>query len=242
MALDRSLPTPLYHQVRDLLLEEIQSGAISPGEKIPSEAELEAKYEISRITVRQAIQNLVQEGLLYRQQGRGTFVARPRVRHSLNALTSFSRQMIDRGMTPSTKLIEADIVAAKGPVREWLAIPDGELVTKLRRLRLANEEVMGIQTAYVPISLCPDLADAISDNVSLYDLFDRKYGLHPARAIENYSAVLLEPHEARLLDQKQRHPALAAERITYLADNRALEYVVSVLRADRYTLTVELHG
>jgi len=242
MAIDRNLSTPLYHQVRDLLREEIQSGGISPGEKIPSEAELGAKYGISRITARQAIQSLAQEGLLYRQQGRGTFVARPRVRHSLNALTSFSRQMTDRGMTPSTKLIEADIVAARGPVREALAIPDGALVTKLRRLRLADREVMGIQTAYVPLGLCPDLVDVIDDNVSLYDLFRQKYGLRPARATECYSAVLLEPLEARLLDQKQRQPALAAERTTYLLDNRALEYVVSILRADRYTLTVELHG
>lgn len=242
MALDRNLSTPLYHQVRDLLLEEIQGGGISPGERIPSEAELEAKYEISRITVRQAIQSLVQEGLLYRQQGRGTFVARPRVRHSLNALTSFSRQMLDRGMSPSTKLLEVEIVAARGPVQESLAIPDGELVTKLRRLRLADREVMGIQTAYVPIRLCPNLVDVIGDNVSLYDLVRDKYDLRPARATENYAAVLLEPYEARLLDQKQRQPALAAERITYLADNRALEYVVSILRADRYTLTVELHG
>jgi GntR family transcriptional regulator len=242
MALDRSLSTPLYHQVRDLLLEEIQSGDISPGERIPSEAELEARYEISRITVRQAIQTLVQEGLLYRQQGRGTFVARPRVRHSLNALTSFSRQMLDRGMSPSTKLLEAEIVAARGQVQESLAVPDGELVTKLRRLRLADKEVMGLQTAYIPISLCPDLVDVIGDNVSLYDLFRDKYGLRPARATENYAAVLLESYEARLLDHKQRQPALAAERITYLSDNRALEYVVSILRADRYTLTVELHG
>jgi GntR family transcriptional regulator len=242
MSLNRDLATPLYHQIRDLLLDEIQNGGFSPGERIPSEADLEAKYKVSRITVRQAIQSLVQEGLLYRQQGRGTFVARPKVRHSLNTLTSFSRQMLDRGMTPSTKLIESEIVAARGLVQEALAVPDGTLVTKLRRLRLADEEVMGIQTAYIPVSLCPELADLIGDNISLYDLLRRKYDLRPVRAIENYTAVLLEPYEARLLDQKQRQPALAAERITYLADNRALEYVTSILRADRYTLTVELHG
>lgn len=242
MSLNRDLATPLYHQIRDLLLDEIQNGGFSPGERIPSEADLEAKYKVSRITVRQAIQSLVQEGLLYRQQGRGTFVARPKVRHSLNTLTSFSRQMLDRGMTPSTKLIESEIVAARGLVRESLAVPDGTLVTKLRRLRLADQEVMGIQTAYIPVSLCPGLADLIGDNISLYDLLRKKYDLRPVRAIENYTAVLLEPYEARLLDQKQRQPALAAERITYLADNRALEYVTSILRADRYTLTVELQG
>ncbi len=242
MSLNRDLATPLYHQIRDLLLDEIQNGGFSPGERIPSEADLEAKYKVSRITVRQAIQSLVQEGLLYRQQGRGTFVARPKVRHSLNTLSSFSRQMLDRGMTPSTKLIEAEIVTARGPVREALAVPDGTLVTKLKRLRLADQEVMGIQTAYIPVSLCPGLVDLIGDNISLYDLLKEKYNMRPVRAIENYTAVLLEPYEARLLDQKQRQPALAAERITYLADNRALEYVTSILRADRYALSVELQG
>ncbi|HBL36636.1 MAG TPA: phosphonate metabolism transcriptional regulator PhnF [Firmicutes bacterium] len=242
MQLNRDLSTPLYHQIRDLLLEEIQNGNLSPGERIPSEADLGNKYKVSRITVKQAIQSLVQEGLLYRQQGRGTFVARPKVSHSLNTLTSFSQQMLDRGMTPSTKLIEAEIVTARGRVQEALAISDGTLVTKLKRLRLADQEIMGIQTAYIPVSLCPGLIEIIGDNISLYCLFKEKYNLRLARAIENYTAVLLEPYEARLLDQKEGRPALAADRIAYLADNRALEYVISILRADRYTLSVELHG
>lgn len=238
--LDRNTATPLYHQIRDLLLEEIQRGDLAPGARTPSEAELGARYGVSRITVKQAIQALVQEGLLYRQQGKGTFVARPKVRHSLNRITSFSQQMLDRGLQPSTRLLENEVVAARGRVQEALAVPPGTLVTKLRRLRLADGEIMGLQTAYLPVDLCPDLVDALGEHESLYDLLRGRYRLSPARALENYTAVILDAHEARLLAVAEGSPALSAERVTYLADNRALEYVVSILRADRYTLYVEL--
>lgn len=239
---NRGISTPLYHQIRDFLRDELQNGTFRPGEKIPSEAELSARYRVSRITVKQAIQSLVQEGLLYRMQGKGTFVARPKVSHSLNRITSFSQQMRDRGMEPSTKIVEVEIVAARGRVREALAVSDGTLVTKVRRLRLADGEIMGVQTAYVPADMCPDLADYLEENVSLYELLRTRYGLVPARAIENYTAIVLDPYDARLLEVPEGSPALFAERMTYLADNRALEYVVSILRADRYTLSVDLQG
>lgn len=240
--LDRNTTTPLYRQIRDLLLEELQGGAIAPGGRIPSEAELGARYGVSRITVKQAIQALVHEGLLYRRQGKGTFVSRPRVPHDLNRITSFSQQMVSRGLHPTTRLLEAEIIAARGRVREALAVPGGTLVTKLRRLRLADGEPMGVQTAYIPVELCPDLIDALPKDASLYHLLKEKYRLSPVKALENYTAIVLDAHEARLLDVPEESPALAAERISYLPDNRALEYVVSILRADRYTLQVELQG
>jgi GntR family transcriptional regulator len=239
---NRNVSTPLYHQIRDFLRDELQNGEFKPGERIPSEAELSARYRVSRITVKQAIQSLVQEGLLYRMQGKGTFVARPKVAHSLNRITSFSQQMRDRGMAPSTKILEVEIVAARGRVREALAVAEGTLVTKVRRLRLADAEIMGVQTAYVPIDMCPDLADHLKENVSLYELLRTRYGLAPARALENYTAIVLDSYDARLLEVPEGSPALFAERMAYLADNRALEYVVSILRADRYTLSVDLQG
>lgn len=239
---NRNLSTPLYHQIRDFLRDELQNESFSPGEKIPSEAELSHKYKVSRITVKQAIQSLVQEGLLYRLQGKGTFVARPKVEHSLNRITSFSKQMMERGMKPSTRLLEAEIVAARGRVREALAVADRALVTKIRRLRLADGEIMGVQTAYVPVDLCPDLIDSLKENMSLYELLKTKYQLIPVRALENYTAITLDPYDARLLEVPEGSPALHAERMAYLPDNRALEYVVSILRADRYTLYVELQG
>lgn len=240
--LERNTVTPLYHQIRDRLREELREGVFSPGERVPSEAELGARYGVSRITAKQAIQALVQEGLLYRQQGKGTFVSRPRVPHNLNRITSFSQQIVDRGMKPATRLLEAEIVSARGRTREALAVPEGTLVTKLRRLRLADGEIMGVQTAYVPVELCPGLIDAIADDISLYRLFKEKYRTMPIRALENYTAIVLGTHDGRLLNVPEGSPALSVERISYLADNRALEYVVSILRADRYTLHVVLQG
>ncbi len=237
---NRSLSTPLYHQIRDSLREELRDESLRPGERIPSEAELSQRYRVSRITVKQAIQSLVQEGLLYRLQGKGTFVARPKVEHSLNRLTSFSQQMMDRGMKPSTRMLETEIVAARGRVREALAVADGTLVTKIRRLRLADGEIMGAQTAYVPVDLCPDLIDSLGEDMSLYEVLRTRYQLIPSRALENYTAITLDPYDARLLEVPEGSPALYAERMTYLPDNRTLEYVVSILRADRYKLYVEL--
>src|SRR5437899_12188895 len=134
--LERTNPLPLYYQLKEVLKQQIRSGHLAPHTAIPSEPELVANYHVSRATVRQALTELVHEGLLYRQHGRGTFVCEPRIQQrSLSELTSFSEELRRRGKRPSGLLIVSELVRGSQSVREQLRLTDEEQVVRLERLR-----------------------------------------------------------------------------------------------------------
>lgn len=237
--LDRKSALPLYQQLREQLEARIRSGLWKPGDQIPTEDELCRMYQVSRSTVKQAIGELVQAGLLYRWQGKGTFVAKPRIRHRL-ALTSFTQDMVSRGLKPASRILGLEMIGASEAVASSLNVPVDSLVWRLDRLRLADGEPMGRQTAYLPVHLCPEIpADAVEKG-SLYEFLDKRYGLRSVRAIETYIPTVASAADAALLGVSPGTPLFAVERLSFLADNRVLEYVQSLLRGDRYTLYVEL--
>ncbi|HHV55442.1 MAG TPA: GntR family transcriptional regulator [Firmicutes bacterium] len=243
MTLNREDPLPLYQQMYDLLRADLEKGVYSPGEQIPTELELARRHGVSRITVKQAIQKLVLEGRLYRIQGKGTFVARPRLSRKLKTITSFTEELKQRNLRPGIKLLLFEVQTAVPKVARALGIGDHDAVAVLRRLRLGDDEPMGLQTAYLPFSLVHPLLreeDKLATG-SLYSVLEGM-GLRPVRAVEEYSAVLLDTPTAHLLGVRPGSPAFAVERVSYLPDDRPIEFVESFLRADRYTLQVELEG
>src|SRR5690606_5351457 len=137
---------------------------------IPTEAELEERFGVSRITIRKAVEELVSEGLVVRQQGRGTFVQRPKLTHVLNSITSWTERLTALGFTPKTLETEADVVEAPKRIAQMLELGEGEEVVKLKRLRLANDEPISLMINYLPKRLVPDLAARIAGNESLYVL------------------------------------------------------------------------
>lgn len=237
-SLDKDLPIPLYHQLKGILLEKIRSGEMKPNDRLPAEDELASRYGISKATVRQALNELATEGVLRREQGRGTFVSAPNMAQGPHLLTSFHEEMKGRGLRPSSQVLEQEIVKADALISDKLQIAEGDSVVKLKRLRLADGEPMGIQTAYIPLDSAPGLAD--EDFASLYEVLEKKYGLVPVRAQETYFAVLPSQSDAELLNVSPTAPGLAAERITYLASNRPLELVFSIMRGDRYKVVLDL--
>jgi GntR family transcriptional regulator len=239
-ALNKDLPIPLYHQLKTILLERIKVGALKPNDRLPAEDELAAQYGVSKATVRQALNELSVARVLRREQGRGTFVAEPKLAQGPRELTSFSSEMRKRGLSPSSKVLKLDVVKAEGDVAEKLQIAEGSQVVRLKRLRLADGEPMGIQTAHIPLELAPRLAEEDFSVASLYEMLERKYGIRPARAQETYFAVTVEPSEARLLKVRANSPGLAAERVAYLASKRPFELVYSVMRGDRYKIVLDL--
>lgn len=243
MTLNREDPLPLYQQMYDLLRADLEKGVYSPGEQIPTELELARRHGVSRITVKQAIQKLVLEGRLYRIQGKGTFVARPRLSRKLKTITSFTEELKQRNLRPGVKLLLFEVQTAVPKVARALGIGDRDAVVVLRRLRLGDDEPMGLQTAYLPFSLVRPLLreEEKLATGSLYSVLEGM-GLRPVRAVEEYSAVLLDTPTAHLLDVRPGSPAFAVERVSYLPDDRPIEFVESFLRADRYTLQVELEG
>lgn len=237
---DRSQPTPLYHQVKSALLARIESGEWAPNDRLPSEEHLVAQFLVSKATVRQALNLLVTEGLVRREQGRGTFVSVPKFELGPRKLTSFVREMLAHGLSASSRLLGKEMVKAHGEVAEKLGLAEGHAVFRLRRLRLADGEPMGIQCAYIPADLAPSLWDQDFESGSLYELLERVCGLVPRYAHETHFAVLLDAEQCELLEVPEGSPGLAAERLTFLADGRPLELVYSVMRGDRYRVTLDL--
>lgn len=239
--LDRTSPVHLYHQLKLILRSKIENGEWKPGDQIPTEEELCERYHVSRITVKQALNGLVADGLLYRQQGKGTFVATPKIEQGPERLTSFSEQMQQRGLRPGGALLERQVIPASKKVAEQLKVEVGAPVIQIQRLRLADDEPMGIQTAHIPLSRCPQLVDEELGSRSLYQVLE-KYGIHLVSAVERYEAVLTDEDEAKLLKVEFKSPAFLVERVTYDDNGTPVEFVKSVMRGDRYIVTVALRA
>ena len=239
-SLDKQLPVPLYHQLKTILLDGIQAGQWKPDDQLPTESDLAQTYEVSKITVRQALRELADSGYVRREQGRGTFVARTRLEQGPRELTSFTEEMRRHGLRAASRVLESGVVAAEGWLAEKLAIRSGSEVFVLKRLRLADSEPMGIQTAYVPLELAPDLPHDPMEGASLYGLLRSKYGQEPVYARETHSAVLVEGDDAELLGVPAGGPALAAERVTFLQNGRPMELVNSIMRGDRYRIILDM--
>lgn len=222
-----------YLTVRDHLRGLIADG-LAVGESIPSERELCDQFGVSRMTVRQAVDALVVEGLLERVQGRGTFVARPKVDLQLR-LVSFPEEMRRRGMEPSLRVLAAERTTAPAHVADALDLGPGTEVHYLRRLRLADGLPMAVEENWVPVGLVPDLLD-LEPAPSVYDALTTK-GLSPTWGEDVIEAVPLEAEVAGHLGLTEGSAGLRIHRRTFSGD-LAVDYAASVYRADRYSLWV----
>lgn len=233
---------PKYYQLKDILLRKIEDGDWQPEESIPSERELEEIYGVSRTTIRKALDILVSKGYLYREHGRGTFVAFPRLQQSLHTLTSFTEDMRRRGMEPGQRILMVDCIQPSRRIRQALSLrSDIELVLRVERLRLGNDEPVGIHDVYLP--LCdkdPITADELARSGSLYALLQAKYNLTVADADESLESTVADEREAELLHISQGSPLLLIERISRLESGRPIEFVRMLYRADRYKYYVHL--
>jgi GntR family transcriptional regulator len=240
IGLRKDAPLPLYVQLKDVILRAIEAGQWNPGEKIPSEDVLADRFSVSKITVRQALRDLSDLGYVRREQGRGTFVQHPKLSQGPRDLTSFSEEMRRHGWKASSRSLSQGIVPAPEEVAMKLKVPSGDSVFRLRRLRLADREPMGIQTAWVPAKLAPGIERISFQRVSLYEALHTKFGIWPAHAHERHSAIVLNRADAVLLGVPSRSPAIASERVTFLDDGTPLEYVQSLMRGDRYSIMLDL--
>lgn len=240
--LDKSRPIPLYYQVKESLLEKIKSNQFKVGDLIPSESELQEEYNVSRITIRRAIQELVQEGHLYTRQGRGTFVSRPKVSQELNLITSWAETMAAMGMRPETKRIEYFVEPAPVNIARLLNIPIGDKVYRIERLRYADGEPTCIMTNYLSPAVVPGLLDKGLKSESLYETLEKHYSIVLSRAEETVEAKAAKASEAELLNIKRGAPLLYATRVTYDITDRPVEVVISITRADRYSYKIRMTG
>ncbi|MGH3320003.1 MAG: GntR family transcriptional regulator [Streptosporangiaceae bacterium] len=212
---------------------------LEPGSPVPPERTLSTTFATSRTTVRQALQELVIEGRLQRIQGKGTFVAPPKVAQTLQ-LTSYTEDMRARGMQPASRLLDIGYVNADGPLAERLSIAAGERVLRIERLRLANEEPMAIETTHLSARRFPKLRGHLDVYTSLYRALAEAYGVRMAEAEETIETGLAQPSEAELLDTDVGMPVLLLSRHSFDGDGEPVEWVRSVYRGDRYKFVARL--
>jgi GntR family transcriptional regulator len=231
---------PLYRRIEADLRERIRSGLLAPGSQVETELELMDRYGVSRATVRQALGELVAEGLLEIRRGLGTFVTTPRFEHTIGGFYSFSREIERHGLRPGTRVLGLALESADDPVAAALGIEPGTRVVALRRLRLAGEEPLVVETSYLPAARFPGLELVDFGAARLYDTLTNAYGCRPTRARETFEPILLTPDEAELLDQRRGEPALRVERTAFDQDDAPIEFCRSTVRGDRYRYAVEL--
>jgi GntR family transcriptional regulator len=240
--IDRTSKLPLYHQLYEILRGNIVNGEWQPGDMIPPESELIERYRVSRTTVRQVLDMLVSEGLIEREQGRGTFVTHPTVEHGLVRIISFTEDMHQRGFEPGTQVLLSELVPAPPDIAEKLEIDSGEELTHLKRLRLANREPMSIEESYLVHRYCPQVLEVDYASNPLREALERDYGIRLVRAKQMIRAILAPPEQASTLGIRPRSALLLIERVSYSQENLPVEFLRIFYRADRYVLYSELQG
>jgi GntR family transcriptional regulator len=239
--LDRRRPEPLWHQLADALRRRIDSREWPPGSQIPAEDQLGELFGVSRITVRHAVRILTEQGLLRREHGRGTFVRQPLLVAGSRGLTSFSDEMSSQGSRPGSRILTCDVIEADADVADALRLEEGASVTRLRRLRLSDDEPMGIQTSFVPVPRAPDLVAQAARAESLYGLLRDRHGIRPVEATELYRVGAADAEAATLLEIAAGSPVFIVERIT-VDDAGPFEFAVSTMRGDRYEIRSTLRA
>jgi GntR family transcriptional regulator len=228
---------PLYLQVARHLRELIARGALRPDAPLPAERELAEKLNVSRVTLRKALQELAGDGLIDQRPRAGTFIRRIHVEQALSVLTGFTEDMQSRGLDPASRWLSRTTGPATPEETMALGLAAGDTVSRLWRVRLADGSPIALELAAVPCRFLPD-PRAVSG--SLYDAL-RRQGYPPHRALQRLSAIVLNPQQAEMLNAPSGAPALYIERRTFLANGCPLEFVRSQYRGDAYDVVVELN-
>jgi len=233
---------PKYFQLANILREKIMNGEFPAQDAIPSERQLEEQYNLSRPTIRQAIDLLERQGYLYRVHGKGTFVSPPKLQKGMLELTSFSEDMRNRGLTPGARILEYGFMAPGAKIARQLGLNANDAqVLRIKRLRTGNDEPIGLQDSYLALEKNQVITqEEIERKGSIYAILQEKYGIYPTEADETLEVTLATPEEAELLQIPVNSPLLLNERTLWSQDRKAIEFVSILYRGDRYKYFVRL--
>ncbi|MQA73588.1 MAG: UTRA domain-containing protein [Solirubrobacterales bacterium] len=224
---------PKGEQLREIL--EGLASSLPPGSALPSERELADRYGVARMTVRGEIDRLTGEGLTYRQHGRGTFVAAPRVAQAV-ALTSFTEDMRSRGMEPSSQVLDQELVEASSILAARLEIGPSAPTMRLDRVRTADGIAMAFERAYLPAARFAGIESTDFSRASLFELLAERWGVVLRDADQRVVATAIEGEQAALLEVAEGEPGLRFQTLTRDAHGAPVYYAISLYRGDRYEI------
>jgi GntR family transcriptional regulator len=233
-------PVPKYHRVKEVILARIADGTWPPGALLPPEPDLCQEFGVSRITVRKAISDLVHEGKIQTVQGKGTFVATPKVgERFVQRAFGIYEDMERRGLRLTTQVLRQEVIPTPEDVALRLGLRPGEPVHLLVRLRSIEGEKILLSTTYIPYALCPTLAGEDLSTGSLYRLLRERFGLKIGRGERSLEAVAATQWEARMLDIALASPLLRLDNVVYLPNGQPFEYSQTLQRGDRARVELE---
>jgi GntR family transcriptional regulator, N-acetylglucosamine utilization regulator len=233
---DKTENVALYIQIREALRSKIVGGELAPGDRLPAEEDLAAQFGVSRMTVRQGISDLADEGLVYRRQGVGTFVSQRHIERDHNRLTTFFDSARAEGFEPKIVVLKQEIAPARLMAAKALGLKEGEPVIFIRTLRLADGLPVTVQNEFIPYKLCPELLHEDLENRLAWEVFE-SYGGSVKHAVQKIEAVPAEDEVAGLLELDEGAPVLYKQRTFFAEDGTPVEFILCYNRGDRYSVT-----
>jgi GntR family transcriptional regulator len=230
---------PLYLQIAESLLEQVESGQLQPGDRLPPERQLSDMLAVNRMTVRRALRILQGRGLLVRRQGRGTFIAQPKIERQAAQLTSFTVGMRQRGLQPGARVIRLERRPAEASVSALLKLPVSAAIYSILRLRSLNQEPVLLERYSIPVDRFPDLERFDLEGRSLYEVFRTEYGVAIARARQSLEPVVATEFEADLLGVPPGAPLMLEWRVSSDAEGSPVEHGKDSYRGDRFRFVTE---
>lgn len=231
---NRRSPIPLYYQVAEFIKSEIDASRLKPGDQLPPEREISARFGVSRMTARQALAYLGKQGTLVSQQGVGTFVAEPKLIHGTFHLQGFTEEMMHLGGLVHSRVLENIVCKPPSPIANKLGIDPDRTTVKILRLRLLGDVPLLLETSYLPTDVCPGLETEDLEKSSLYALLESHYGLFLDHARQTIEATAANDYEAQLMGVGIGTPMILLEGVTYATQKRPIEYVKGIYRGDRF--------
>ena len=236
--LERSSPKPLYVQLEEIISKKLQSGEWAPNAMIPSENELSREFGISRVTVRNVINKFVQDDMLYRIQGKGTFVSEKKNVLDFPAYVGIREQLEKMGYETSTRLLSIECCPVSSGIQKRFGLGEVPFYV-LRRLRSIKDEPFSLHVSYVPEQVCPGLENEDLENEQLCHILDKKYGLRRSRVVQTLGTVTAQQSEATLLNMKPNQSLLLLEDSVYSSTNSLFEFTKVLFKGSQTKLRLE---
>ncbi len=238
--INRESSKGLSSQVEEIIRDGIENGVWLPGAAIPSERELSTLYSLSRMTVRKALERLTTAGLLYRVNGKGTFVSQPKVKFKALTLSGLREQTVNLGYSPSTTLLGVERVLANQKIAAVLQVEENEPLFLIERVVYGNNEPLGLHRSFIPIRRCMDLDEFDLTTQSLYSILRKDFGIIINRATETLETTLATHRESSLLKVVEGSPMFLLRITMFDPVEQPIEYVKVIFRGDRIQLSLDL--
>lgn len=230
---------PLYYQLMDIIIEQIENGIYGDNDKLPSERELCEIHDISRATVRQTIQELEKAGYIYKLHGKGTFVSPKKFEQNLLKFYSFTEEMKKLGKVPSSKVLDFEVININDRLAKKMNKIKDDKAFKFTRLRLADDKPIMVETSYIPYDRFEGITKDDLDKNAMYDIFVDRYNIAFSKAEEMFQPVATRIDEANDLNYQEGLPSMMIERTTYEGDS-IIEYTIGIARGDKFSYRVVL--